>query len=125
MDNFTNETNTTNTTFLNNTWSSLYNSQECLNGLNLLLNLLLNNGFLFLMLILHFINLFNSKFSVKWLKNKLITKLDIYDKIFNQYITTDKIQEKKNTIIKKRRDWLKENSQIFKEVDLSDVKINN
>ena len=125
MDNFTNETNTTNTTFLNNTWSSLYNSQECLNGLNLLLNLLLNNGFLFLMLILHFINLFNSKFSVKWLKNKLITKLDIYDKIFNQYITTYKIQEKKNTIIKKRRDWLKENSQIFKEVDLSDVKINN
>ena len=35
---------------------------------------------------------------------KLITKLDIYDKIFNQYITTHKIQEKKNTIIKKRKD---------------------
>ena len=45
------------------------------------------------------------------------------EKLINKYISTDKIEEKKNIIIGRRKNSLKEVSQVFQEADLKDIEI--
>lgn len=55
---------------------------------------------------------------------------EVYDKLINKYISTDKIEErnahtseKKNIIIGRRKNSLKEVSQVFQEADLKDIEL--
>ncbi len=43
---------------------------------------------------------------------------DVYDRILKQYASTDKIQDKKNVLIERRKSYIKETPQIFKEADI-------
>ena len=45
------------------------------------------------------------------------------EKLINKYISTDKIEEKKNIIIGRRKNSLKEVSQVFQEADLKDIEL--
>ncbi len=115
-----NQTNLTNlTNITNSTNSTNWNFEP--------LNTYITAGFLFVVVCLNFTNLLHNHINLKWLKKKLNSNLsmkEIYDKILKQYASTDKIQDKKNILIERRKSSIKETPQIFKEADLKDIELN-
>lgn len=88
------------------------------------LNTYITYSFLFVVVCLNFTNLLHNHINIKSLKKKLNSTLSIketYDKILKQYSSTDKIQDKKNVLIERRKSSLKE-ADIK---DLKDIELNN
>ena len=106
--------------------TNITNSTNSTNNNFELLNTYIWSGFLFVIICLNFSNLLYNHINLKTLKKKLNNTLwmkEVYDKLINKYISTDKIEEKKNIIIGRRKNSLKEVSQVFQEADLKDIEI--